>query len=328
MKCSFEDYKNTINESKKGNKYVSEILKRKKTVLTKVFLQKIRHNNSENDEICLKIGRYNISNTLVSTNPKSELTLSGEEFDNLIKFIEKYYRPMDLDINSFIPVNKNFGLNILTKFKDMSESDAEKAQIILESGVLNNNISSLIENTKRAKALEEYSKSLQEDKLESYWQDFFEVNKWILGSEFYKILDERRIDKNNISDFLVKSNDGFMDIVEIKRPNGINFWANSLDHDNYVPSSDLLKAIIQCQNYIYEIERESNSNKFLERVENTPVASPRCLLIIGRSKDWNQKQWLSFRLLNSSLNRISIMTYDQLFNRANKVLGNDNNDNH
>lgn len=107
-----------------------------------------------------------------------------------------------------------------------------------------------------------------------------ENNKWLLGSDYLKIIDERRIDTEHIADFLMKSNDGFVDVVEIKKPNNMNFWSISLDHGNYVPSSELTKAITQCQKYLYEIERESNSMKMNERIEFTPIAAPTCLLIL------------------------------------------------
>lgn len=146
-------------------------------------------------------------------------------------------------------------------------------------------------------------------------------NKWILGSEFAKVLDERKIDTEHIADYLMKSNDGFLDIVEIKKPNSMQFWAKNLDHDNLVPSTELIKAITQCRNYLYEIECKSDSKEFDKRVENTPVASPRCLLVFGRSNDWDDERRLAFRLLNTSLNRIAIITYDQLYERAANIVG-------
>ena len=93
------------------------------------------------------------------------------------------------------------------------------------------------------------------------------------------------------------------------------------DHDNYVPSSDLIKAITQCQNYIYEIEREANSLKFIQRTKGTKVIKPRCLLIYGRSNDWNEEQQEAYRILNASYNQITILTYDHLLLRAKNVLG-------
>lgn len=114
--------------------------------------------------------------------------------------------------------------------------------------------------------------------------------------------------------------DGFVDLVEIKKPNGLQFWSATKDHNNYVPSTDLVKAITQCLNYIYAIEREANSVKFIEKTKSK-VIKPRCILIFGRSNDWNDEQREAYRILNAAYNQISILTYDHLLFRAKNVLG-------
>ncbi len=115
--------------------------------------------------------------------------------------------------------------------------------------------------------------------------------------------------------------DGFLDIVEIKRPDSrLNFWADAMDHDNYVPSSDLIKAITQATKYIYEVEREANSVKFLERTGNVKTIKPRCILIFGRSCNWNDAQKAAYRILNSSYHNLTIMTYDHILARAKRIL--------
>ena len=118
------------------------------------------------------------------------------------------------------------------------------------------------------------------------------------------------------------NNDGFLDIIEIKRPDSkLKFWADTLDHGNYVPSSDLIKAITQATKYIYEVEREANSVKFLERVGNVKTIKPRCILIFGRSHDWIDTQKETYRILNASYHNLLIMTYDHVLSRAKRILG-------
>ena len=148
----------------------------------------------------------------------------------------------------------------------------------------------------------------------------------MLGSDFAQIIDERKIDTENIADYIMRAFDGFIDLVEIKKPNGLPFWSSAKDHNNYVPSSDLIKAITQCLNYIYEIEREANSQKFIERTQSK-VVKPRCILVFGRSNTWNDEQREAYRILNSAYNQLSILTYDHLLSRAKNVLGINNNDN-
>jgi hypothetical protein len=135
-------------------------------------------------------------------------------------------------------------------------------------------------------------------------------------------LDQRDIDVQNISDFLMEAYDGFLDVVEIKRPEGgLQFWAASLDHGNYVPSTDLTKAITQASRYIYEAEREANSVKFLERVGQIKPVKPRCILIFGRSNKWNNSQIEAYRILNAGFHNITIMTYDHVLGRAKRIVG-------
>jgi hypothetical protein len=101
----------------------------------------------------------------------------------------------------------------------------------------------------------------------------------------------------------------------------LRFWADVQDHGNYVPSSDLTKAVTQATKYIYEVEREANSVKFLERVGNVKTIKPRCILIFGRSDSWNGEQKEAYRILNASYHNLTIMTYDHVLRRAKRILG-------
>jgi len=326
MKIVFDPDAEYISESQKGIKYVNERLTTKKTVYSEAVIQRIPHNDANHDEICLKIGRYKINGQVETDVPKSELTLSNEEFEKLIAFIQKFYKPMELGISSFVPLNDSQSAELLQRFKAITKNNKEKAKMIIDSGILEKDISLALVQFQREECINDFKKNIDLDNNEQFWQEWFENNKWILGSEFSKILDERNIDLDNIADYIVKSLDGFVDLIEIKKPNGMDFWSSTKDHGNYVPSSSLIKAITQCQNYVYAIEGEINSVKFSKKVEGTPVARPTCLLVFGRSNDWDEEKYLAYRLLNSSLNQITVVTYDQLLKRAEKMIGLDNQD--
>ena len=163
---------------------------------------------------------------------------------------------------------------------------------------------------------------LEEDKVEHDWQAWFKGNSWVLGTDFVRVLDEREVDTDNIVDYLMQAYDGFLDVVELKRPEGdLKYWRESLDHGNYIPSTSLVKAVTQASKYIYEVEREANSVKFLERVDNVKTIKPRCLLIFGRSEDWNDEQKEAYRILNSQYHNLTILTYDQVLDRAKRIVG-------
>lgn len=314
-----------IKTSAKGIDYAEPcVLKKKSRVFSRAMLMSIPH-NSDKIDVSLKLGRYTLPFENVETRqPKSELTLDNDELNNLITYISDNYAPVNLGSGKYICVSED-DEELIKKFKDLIEKNSDTATLLIEKGILSDNVFLAATSIKKKDALNEFEKKLKENLAESYWQNWFATNKWVLGSDFAQIIDERKIDTENIADYIMRAFDGFVDLVEIKKPNGMPFWASTKDHDNYVPSSDLVKAITQCLNYIHAIEQEANSAKFIQRTKSK-VIKPRCILIFGRSCDWDEEQKEAYRILNAAYNQISILTYDHLLLRAKNVLGLVNNE--
>jgi hypothetical protein len=318
----------TIKTTEKGIEYLFSTLKEKKTIITKAKLWKIPHKNTGQEDIRLKIGRYNRNNfapdTLENENPKSELTLDNDEFQNLLYFLEENYEPFKKGVKKYITIDQEFNCNNIDSLKAVFDDPDKKKVLdfITKNNILSDDLVIGLQNHSRIKSVQEFEIMLRQNLVEHKWQEWFNRNTWVLGSEFVEVLDERNIDTANIADYLMQAYDGFLDIVEIKRPEGsLQFWTDKKDHGNYVPSSDLTKAITQATKYIYEVEREANSVKFLEKVGDVKTIKPRCVLIFGRSNDWNTKQNEAYRILNSSYHNLSIMTYDHVLDRAKRILG-------
>lgn len=309
-----------IKTSAKGVNYAGPCtLQMKKRVCSEAILMRIPHAHADVQDISLKIGRYNIPYGLESKKPKSELTLNNEELDALIRYISENYKPLTLGQGEYINVSEE-SATLVENFKRLIEGQSDTARMLIENGILSDNVFLAASVIKKRDALIELQEKLQEEQPERYWQEWFTRNKWVLGSDFAQIVDERVIDTENIADYIMKSYDGFVDLVEIKKPNGLPFWASTKDHGNYVPSADLAKAITQCLNYIYAIELEANSTKFARRI-GSRVIKPRCILIFGRSYDWNDEQREAYRILNAAYNQVSILMYDHISERAQNVLG-------
>ncbi len=306
-----------------------KVLCDKKTVITRAILWNIPHNSGK-DEICLKLGRYKkdprviVQEILESVNPKSELTLDETEFLALIDFLRDNYEPFKQGFKAFIPLDRPYDVTNASQIRALF-SLPEKTKIvdfILKNNVIPEELELALKNARRTKAIREFEKMLPQNFPETIWQKWFKENSWILGSEFVRILDERTIDVEHISDFLLEAYDGFLDIIEIKRPQGqLQFWSVAKDHDNHIPSQDLVKAITQSSRYLLEIEREANSTKFLKRTSDVQTIKPRCILIFGRSHDWNDAQREAYRILNSGYHNLTIMTYDHVLQRAKRILG-------
>lgn len=315
-----------IKQSKGGISYLVAILKRKAKTITKAILWRIPHNTPQ-DDVRLKIGRYKRIfkiETPESSKPKSTLTLDNDEFQALLTFLEENYEPFKKGIRKYIQIDEKFDQGNIDHIKAIfSDPDKQKVlDFIVTNDILPEDLVSSLQYQLRAKAVQEFENMLSKNLVEFNWQSWFKKNDWILGSEFVKILDERSIDTSNIADYLMQAYDGFLDIIEIKRPKGnFKFWANYRVQENWIPSSDLTKAITQATKYIYEIEREANSVKFLERVGKIKTIKPRCVLIFGRSDDWDERQKEAYRILNASYHNLTIMTYDHVLARAKRILG-------
>ena len=317
----------TIRKTEGGIEYLFGLLKAKANSFTRVAFWKIPHNSAQED-IRLKIGRYNknafVPETLEIANPRSELTLDNEEFQQLVRFLGDNYEPFKKGVRQYIPLDEKFDQTSVMHIRALfNNPDKNKIlSFIATNNILSADLIAALQGQARGRAVQEFESMLSQDLVEHEWQEWFKRNEWVLGSEFVRVLDEREIDTAHISDYLMQAYDGFLDIIEIKRPgSGIRFWADRQDHGNWIPSTDLTKAIGQATRYIYEVEREANSVKFLERVGNVKTIKPRCVLIFGRSQDWSDEQKEAYRILNASYHNLTIMTYDHVLDRAKRILG-------
>lgn len=277
------------------------------------------HSSTGKKIVSLKIARMNKAGGTFKVKPEKTITLTAVELDNLISYIQDYYTPLNMGMTEFIAADED-AAKLFSKVRELGISDDEVVDKLFESGILTENLSVAITAAGRNYAIQEFEDAINRNYPESYWQKWFEHNKWILGSEFLKILPERDIDVDDIADYLMRSLDGFLDVVEIKKPD-IPFWVGPDSHGNFCPSAPLSAAIMQCLNYLYKIELQSNSVEFLQRVDGTKTVKPQCLLVYGRSNTWSEGELKALRILNASYHQLHIMTYDQLLIRAKQLLG-------
>lgn len=203
--------------------------------------------------------------------------------------------------NKLAEVAKNYGL---IKVGDIDDIVQKKEAVTIFDQILNN-----------PSEFTKYKTEIGAGKDEEVWQKFFSKNSWILGSDFVEVLDERRLDVENITDYLLKSFDGFVDIVELKLPDA-PFWT-----EENIPRSELTAASMQCHRYLLQTERNIKDLEFAKKIKFTPIAKPRITLIYGRSNSWNTDQKENYRVLNSSYSNLNVMSYDHLLERAKRLTG-------
>ena len=317
-----KEWKN-VKLTSKGQEYVEpcELKTGLRSSSRAVFFRNT-HQTTGEKIVSLKIARYRKVNGTFYEKQDKSITLSCGEIDKLIEYIQEYYAPLNTGMSEFISVDKD-AAELFAKVRDLGIPDAEVVKKLHESGILTENLSVAITAAERNRAVSEFEQAISSGYPESYWQDWFSRNKWVLGSEYLNILPERDIDVTDIADYLMRAIDGFRDVVEIKRPD-LPFWTRPDSHGNLCPSSQLTAAITQCLNYLYKIELQSNSVEFMERVEDTKTVKPQCMLVYGRSVDWDDNELKSLRILNAAYHQLHIITYDQLLMRAKLLLGIEN----
>ena len=138
------------------------------------------------------------------------------------------------------------------------------------------------------------------------------------------------IDKNDKQpDFILVDTNGFVDILEIKNPDVRLITKQASYRNNYVPVKELSGAVQQIEKYIYCLTSIENSQKnVLEKLRdglpegvNPQVVSPKGMLLIGRSKDFNKQQKRDFEIIKRQYKNIAdIMTYDDLLKRISNIV--------
>jgi hypothetical protein len=155
---------------------------------------------------------------------------------------------------------------------------------------------------------------------EKIFQNWIESNLWVFGVEYITKHDARKIGIFSEGDLLMESMDGFLDLIELKRPNiGYELFKYDDSHNCFYPSLDLSKVIGQCLFYLQTLDDYKLN---LEKEYKCKVIRPQIKIITGRSNKFGDEEFKALRMLNSNLNHIQIITYDYLLDCGKKIISN------
>lgn len=84
---------------------------------------------------------------------------------------------------------------------------------------------------------------------EKIFQNWIEKNIWTLGIDYIQKHPARQIGINSESDLIMETTDGFIDLIELKRPK-FDLFAFDDSHKSFYPSKELAKVIGQCMQYL------------------------------------------------------------------------------
>ncbi|MBR4144445.1 MAG: DUF4263 domain-containing protein, partial [Lachnospiraceae bacterium] len=168
---------------------------------------------------------------------------------------------------------------------------------------------------------------------EKDWQDRIQEILQLLYPQYLFCVREVRFkgidgyDKQ--PDFIAVDTNGYVDIIEIKKPEIQILTKQASYRNNYVPVREFSGAIQQIEKYILclttvDKSREEVRNAVTTKIEaKLPIdfVNPKGILLIGRSADFNEQQKRDFELIKRQYKNITdIMTYDDLLKRMENII--------
>ncbi len=129
-------------------------------------------------------------------------------------------------------------------------------------------------------------------------------------------------------DFVLVDTNGFVDILEIKKPNVQILTKQASYRNNYVPVRELSGAIQQIEKYIFCLTTERSKKEVIKKLSSLlhnsipiEIVNPQGMLIAGRSNGFNAQQKRDYELIKRQYKHIAdIMTYDDLISRLENVV--------
>lgn len=153
---------------------------------------------------------------------------------------------------------------------------------------------------------------------EAIWQDFLSENILVLRNTYGEVLEKESVTlKGKYPDFMLLDPYSYLDIYEIKKPS-TNLLKLDRSRNNYYWDVEMVKAISQTENYLYQVQRHSDTlindvrrNKGIE----VSIVRPKGYIVAGtRDQLTGPKMLDDFRILSESHKNIDIILYDDLLN--------------
>lgn len=149
-------------------------------------------------------------------------------------------------------------------------------------------------------------------------QRFLKDNLWMFGNDYVYIVENGKINAQNILDMVPQNFESYIDIIEVKLPKEKLFNFDE-SHANYYSTSHLTKAIAQTQNYIFELEKKTVDEEY-QNENSCKVIRPKGIILFGSQDPLNEEERQYLRILNSSYHNLQIITYQQLLEKARNTL--------
>ncbi len=250
----------------------------------------------------VKEGKTQSSKFIETTDEISTILnkIQENDFDVILKLLQKY--ESNEKVEGLLESLTDLELEDLSgafHYK-IVKNEIEKLENLIQLDCEEN----IVDIVKKDKHLKCYSAG-QPEKI---FQNWIENNLWIFGIEYIKKHEARKIGMFSEGDILMESIDGYLDLIELKRPKH-SLLKYDKSHNSHYPHPNLSQVVGQS---LFYLQKLSEYKLNLEREYELKVIMPRIKIIVGRNKGFSEEQKDCMRMLNTNLNSIQIITYDEL----------------
>lgn len=300
-----------------ANKNISIISKLEDVVKEQIYLVS-DENYNVNEDNANKIPLSAYKNLLTNFPNNTELikyshmriaTALSEYFDNLDVYKIKYENYLNKKNNSL--TDNKFSKNISSLKLNMLTSSQE-------------------ELTKMLKTYKSFNEKDWQNKIKNILCVLFP--KYLYAIREVNFGEINGYDKH--PDFTLIDSNGYIDIMEIKKPDDTQIIRNCKNRNNYVPQKIFTDVVVQTTKYINALNQnhDKSKNNIIKKLkEDNPnttlstndvfINNPKGLILIGRSDKLSKEQKDDFELIRRQYKDIvEIMTYDDLQNRLNNLV--------
>lgn len=264
----------------------------------------------------------------------STSTITELEYNNLIN---NFPKSTELDkysnvrisqiVSEFFNVKKDYIGNYEEYIRKQKIKLKEISNISTENEMLLSDVLSEYEQDKYRLILNRLKYLISnEQTYEKDWQKEIVDILTLIFPKYIDVFSEyeviRHSDKKKRVDFILLDNNNNVDIIEIKKAHGINILNSTKSRGNYPPTRDLSSALMQVEKYLHYINTESKNvikklQKAIKEREDKDIEinirSPKGIVILGRTNNFNQEQLQDYRLIkNAYKNIVDIYSYDEL----------------
>ncbi|MBI9032039.1 DUF4263 domain-containing protein [bacterium] len=131
-------------------------------------------------------------------------------------------------------------------------------------------------------------------------------------------------------DLMLIDSNGYIDVIEIKKPESNYILSTGKYRDNFTPKRELSGTIMQVEKYLFHLMKwgSEGEKKLTKKYKSQipfgiqlKISNPKAVVILGRDNDLDKSQLFDFEIIKRKYTNImDIITYDDLIRRLEKLI--------